>query len=75
MARARHELGEISKLELLGIELELNAGAQARLEAVVQAQEAVGRLENAAQSPLDVQDWIYLKPEGGSGPVKERKDD
>jgi len=75
VARARHELGEISKLELLGIELELNAGAQARLEAVVQAQEAVGRLENAAQSPLDVQDWIYLKPEGGSGPVKERKDD
>ena len=29
-ARAQRELGEISKLELLGIRLELNAGAQAR---------------------------------------------
>jgi outer membrane protein, heavy metal efflux system len=75
VARARHELGEISKLELLGIEFELNAGAQARLEALVQAQEAVGRLENAAQSPLDVKDWITTKPQADSGPVKERKDD
>jgi cobalt-zinc-cadmium efflux system outer membrane protein len=74
-ARARHELGEISKLELLGIQLELNAGAQARLEALVQAQEAVGRLENAAQSPLDVKDWITTKPQVDAGPVKERKDD
>jgi outer membrane protein TolC len=75
VARVRRELGEISKLELLGIELELNAGAQARLEALVQAQEAVGRLENAAQSPLDVKDWITTKPQADSGPVKERKDD
>lgn len=74
-ARAKHELGEISKLELLGIQLELNAGAQARLEALVQGQEAVGRLENAAQSPLDVKDWITTKPQPESGPVKERKDD
>jgi cobalt-zinc-cadmium efflux system outer membrane protein len=74
-ARARFEAGEISKLELLGVQLELNASAQARLEALVQAQEAVGRLENAAQSPLDVKDWIYTKAGGDSGPAKERKDD
>jgi hypothetical protein len=74
-ARARRELGEISKLELLGIQFELNAGAQARLEALVQAQEAVGRLENAAQSPLDMKDWIYTKSRPDAGPVKERKDD
>ena len=74
-ARARWKLGEISKLELAGIELELNAGARARLEAMVQAQEAIGRLENAAQSPLDVKDWIYVTPRADSGPVKERKDD
>jgi outer membrane protein TolC len=74
-ARLRREAGEISKLEFLGIELELNAGAQARLEALVQAQEAVGRLENAAQSPLDVKDWITTKPRTQAGPVKERKDD
>ncbi len=33
-ARAQRELGEISTLEFLGIQLELNAGAQARLEAL-----------------------------------------
>ncbi len=74
-ARAQHELGEISKLELFGIQLELNAGAQARLEALTQAQEAVGRLENAAQSPLDVKDWITTMSRTPAGPEKERKDD
>jgi hypothetical protein len=45
------------------------------LETLVQAQEAVGRLENAAQSPLDVRDWITNKAREDSGPAKERKDD
>jgi outer membrane protein TolC len=74
-ARTRREVGEISKLELLGVQIELNAGAEARLGALVQAQEAVGRLENAAQSPLDVRDWITNKAREDSGPAKERKDD
>jgi cobalt-zinc-cadmium efflux system outer membrane protein len=74
-ARARREAGEISKLELLGVQLELNASAQARLEALAQAQEALGRLENAAQSPLDVRDWLSTKAGAASGPAKERKDD
>jgi outer membrane protein TolC len=74
-AKTKREAGEISKLELLGVQIELSAGAEARLEALVQAQEAVGRLENAAQSPLDVRDWIYTKAREDSGPAKERKDD
>jgi len=74
-ARTQRELGEISPLEFLGIRLELNAGAQARLEALTQAQEAVGRLENAAQSPLDVKDWITTMSRTPAGPEKERKDD
>jgi cobalt-zinc-cadmium efflux system outer membrane protein len=74
-ARAQRELGEISPLEFLGIQLELNAAAQARLEAMTQAQEAVGRLENAAQSPLDVKDWITTMSREPAGPEKERKDD
>ena len=74
-ARVRRELGEISMLEFLGIRLELNAGAQARLEALAQAQQAVGRLENAAQSPLDAKDWIYTKTAEDSGHLKERKND
>jgi cobalt-zinc-cadmium efflux system outer membrane protein len=74
-ARTRLELGEISRAEYVGIQLELNAGAQARLEALVQAQEAVGRLENAAQSPLDVKDWITTMARTPAIPEKERKDD
>jgi hypothetical protein len=74
-AGGRREAGEISKLELLGIRLELNASALARLDALVQAQEAIGRLENAAQSPLDVRDWLYTKAAGNPEPAKERKDD
>jgi len=74
-ARAQRELGEISPLEFLGIRLELNAGSLARLEALAQAQEAVGRLENAAQSPLDVKDWITTMSRAPAGPEKERKDD
>jgi cobalt-zinc-cadmium efflux system outer membrane protein len=75
IATAKHDLGEISTLDLLAIELELNASEQARLEALVQSQQAVGRLENAAQSPLEVKDWIYTKAPGEFGPIKERKDD
>ena len=71
-ARPRRELGEISKLEHLTIRLELNAGAMARLDALVQAQQAVGRLENAAQSPLDVKDWITGDIRTDPGPAKER---
>jgi cobalt-zinc-cadmium efflux system outer membrane protein len=74
-AKTRREVGEISKLELLGVQIELNAGAEARLEALIQAQEAVGRLENAAQSPLDVKDWFFTKTREDSGPAKERNDD
>lgn len=75
LARSRRDLGEISKLELLGVELELNAGAQAWLESLVQAQAAVGRLENAAQSPLDVKDWITTLSRSPEKPEKERTHD
>lgn len=74
-ARPRRELGEISKLEYLTVRLELSAGAMARLDALVQAQQAVGRLENAAQSPLDVKDWITGEIRRDPGPAKERKNE
>jgi cobalt-zinc-cadmium efflux system outer membrane protein len=74
-AGGRYSAGEISRLELLGIQLELNSSALAGLEALVRAQESVGRLENAMQSPLDVKDWIYATPRSDPGPEKERKND
>jgi len=74
-ARTQRDLGEISRLELIGLELELNAGAQAWLESLYQAQQAVGRLESAAQSPLDVKEWITTMSRPDAGPAKERQDD
>jgi outer membrane protein, heavy metal efflux system len=74
-AKPRWELGEISKLDYLAIRIELNAGALARLDALIQAQQTIGRLEDAAQSPLDVKDWITGEIPRGAGPAKERKNE
>lgn len=72
-AQARYALGDISKLELLGLQLELASSALARLEAVVKAQQAIGDLENAMQSPLDIKEWILETPGRTIGQAKERK--
>jgi len=74
-SKVRYELGDISKLELLGAELELAANGLARLEALVKAQQAIGELENAMQSPLDLKEWLLETPGRTSGQAKERKDE
>jgi outer membrane protein TolC len=50
-ARARLEAGEISRLELSTVQLELSQAALARQAARAQAQQAFGDLEGALQSP------------------------
>ncbi len=74
-ARARYEAGDISKLEWLGVRLELAAGGLSRLEALVKTQQAVGELENALQSPLDENEWILQTPARSGGPAKEPQDE
>jgi len=74
-AQARFEVGEISKLELLGIEQEIAAGALARLEALVKAQQAAAGLESAMQTPVDLNDWALESPVRSAGPTKEHKDE
>jgi outer membrane protein TolC len=74
-SKVRYDLGDISKLELLGVELELAANGLARLEALVKAQQAIGELENAMQSPLDLKEWIVETPGRVSGPAKERRNE
>jgi cobalt-zinc-cadmium efflux system outer membrane protein len=59
-AQAMLELGEISRLELGRRELEVNAGALARLDALLQAQEALGDLEDALQSPASLAESLWL---------------
>ncbi|MCX6559402.1 MAG: TolC family protein [Candidatus Aminicenantes bacterium] len=72
---ARYQLGEISKLELIGLRIELAAGELARLEARIKARQAAGELEDAVQSPLDGDGWVLKTPDRPAGPVKERKDE
>jgi cobalt-zinc-cadmium efflux system outer membrane protein len=70
-ARARYELGEISKLEWLGVRIELAASELARLDALVKALQAAGELENALQSPLDRIEKVLRTPDRTAGPAKE----
>jgi hypothetical protein len=51
-AQAMFTAGEISKSELVGLQLQLGASALARLDALVKSQQALGQLEDALQSPL-----------------------
>jgi cobalt-zinc-cadmium efflux system outer membrane protein len=53
-ARAVFELGEISRADLVALELQLGASSLARLDAVAKARQALGQLEDALQRPLPV---------------------
>ncbi len=70
----RYEMGEVSRLELLNLRLELAASELARLEAVVDAQRSLGDLENAMQSPLESTDWI-LAPARPLPPAEKEHSD
>jgi len=50
--RAQAEAGEVDPLAVAGAEVEFGSGAQSRLGALIRAQQALGQLEDAAQSPL-----------------------
>lgn len=51
-ARARAGMGEVDALALADAETAYDTGAQSRLDALVKAQQALGALEDAVQSPL-----------------------
>ncbi len=75
IAKARYEIGEISMFELLSVRLELASSALAKLDALVKAQQAIGELEDAMQSPLDLKDWLMEPGRNSLGQTKERKDE
>jgi len=50
--RAQVQAGEVEPLTVANAEAEYAVGAQSRLNALVQAQQALGQLEDAVQSPL-----------------------
>jgi hypothetical protein len=74
-ALAIYKLGEISKLEFLGVQLEMALSAQSRLDALIKAHQAIGQLEDAMQSPLNLKDWVFEVPQRQSRENKERNND
>ncbi len=58
-ARAIFDVGEISRSELIGLRLQLNASALVRLDALVQSRQALGALEDALQSPLGLPTTVW----------------
>jgi len=62
LAQAQLGAGEISKLDLGSIQLELATAELARLDAIVKAHQALGALEDALQSPVDSADWLLTAP-------------
>ncbi len=66
-AQSAYAVGEISRLDLLGLQAEAVATALARLDALSRAQTAVGALEDAMQTPLDMETWTLDDPRRDAG--------
>jgi outer membrane protein TolC len=60
--RVLYEAGEISRLELDGVELQVVLSELAAFDARVRAQEVVGQLEDAIESPATLADWVTGVP-------------
>jgi outer membrane protein TolC len=61
-ADAQLTAGEISRLDLGGVQLELASAQAARLDARVNVQQALGRLEDAMQRPAELGVWLSIGP-------------
>lgn len=68
--KAMLDAGEASKLVLLTAQLELDHNALGRLAALVQAQDALGQLEDAVESPLGASE-VRLPVQLGMAPDHE----
>ncbi len=62
-ARAMFEIGETDRLALLSAQLELEATALSRADALVEAQQSLGLLEDAMQRPLHPSESFPVIPE------------
>ncbi len=61
-ARKVFELGEISRSDLIALELQLSVSSLARLESVTRARQARGDLEDALERPLPASSDAWQKP-------------
>jgi outer membrane protein TolC len=65
------DAGEISRLDLNVIQLQLAVTQLARLDALVKAHQALGRLEDAIQRPTDLAEWVSTASPKDSVVVKQ----
>jgi hypothetical protein len=72
--QAMVEAGEISKADMAGLRLQLSASTLARLDALAKAQQALGSLEDALQSPVGLAEsaWQVSPRRSESGIVVTR---
>ena len=56
--KATFDAGEISKLDVNVTQLQLAVIQMARLDALVKAHQALGKLEDAIQRPADLSEWV-----------------
>jgi outer membrane protein, heavy metal efflux system len=59
VAQSMFEVGDISRSDLAALQLQLSVSALARLDALLQAQQAAGQLEDALQSPLALSSDVW----------------
>ncbi len=71
-AQAMFNVGEADRLTFLGARRELLSSRLSRLEALVQAQQSLGLLEDALQRPLDPSGSFLAVPEKGPRLEEER---
>lgn len=66
--QAMFDAGEMDRLDLLSARLELNTSELSRLDALVQAQQSLGLLEDALQRPIDQPESFPAAPEKNPRP-------
>ena len=71
--RAQAKAGEIEPQEVATAEVEFATSAQSRLNALVQAQQALGKLEDAVQSPLTMPKEVLAATLPPQPAAKEQK--
>jgi outer membrane protein TolC len=69
-ARVLFDAGEISRLDLDLLQLQLAVNERARLEGLVNAHEALGLLEDTIRRPADIAEWVTTTPPRDAAPIK-----
>jgi outer membrane protein TolC len=71
LTKASFDAGDLSRLDMSVIQLQLAVIQLARLDALVKAHQALGRLEDAIQRPTDLTEWASTVMPRDPGQVRQ----